>query len=178
MKLFIPVYQCPSAPDNRLVTCCGNIPGPEDAAETNYAAIATHEPDTVIYYAKTENGSGVMFVSSKIRVRDIVDGTAETIVVAEADYDNFDPERPDQIIGKLWASENRVTTAYGINSGTDRVLSGVESHHSGGAQFTFADGHVRFIGEEIDHNVLIALTTRASSLSPPGLNEVIDETDF
>jgi prepilin-type N-terminal cleavage/methylation domain-containing protein len=28
-------YQCPSAPPNELISCCANIPGTEDTAETN-----------------------------------------------------------------------------------------------------------------------------------------------
>ena len=34
MKTFFTFYQCPSAPRNLLCTCCINVPGADDAAET------------------------------------------------------------------------------------------------------------------------------------------------
>ena len=60
----------------------------------------------------------------------------------------------------IWASENRVTTAYGINSKLGHVHAPVRSRHPGGAQFIFADGHVDFVSEQIDQEILQALTTR------------------
>ena len=39
-------------------------------------------------------------------------------------------------------------------------MAGVHSHHPGGASFTFADGHVSFLSETIDQELLEALTTR------------------
>ena len=46
-------------------------------------------------------------------------------------------------------------------------MAGVHSHHPGGANFTFADGHVSFLSETIDQETLEWLTTRAGG-------EVID----
>jgi len=66
-----------------------------------------------------------------------------------------------------WASENKITTAYGINSDATYIMAGVHSHHPGGANFTFADGHVSFLSETIDQETLEWLTTRAGG-------EVID----
>tara|TARA_A100000171_G_scaffold16334_1_gene14773 strand:- start:430 stop:675 length:246 start_codon:yes stop_codon:yes gene_type:complete len=40
------------------------------------------------------------------------------------------------------------------------------SLHEGGAQFTFADGHVRFITESIDEDIYKALCTRAGGEVP------------
>ena len=43
IRRLITMYQCPSAPDNVLVTCCQDAVGQDDdIAETNYAAISTH----------------------------------------------------------------------------------------------------------------------------------------
>ena len=36
----------------------------------------------------------------------------------------------------------------------------VRSRHPGGAQFVYADGHVGFVSEQIDQEMLQALTTR------------------
>ena len=163
MKTLLPVYQCPSAPENVLCPCCGAIPGLEETAETNYSAIATHE---AAYYAVTCDGSGVMFNNSGVRIAHITDGTSQTLLVGESDVRKDDPYAaeycPDNscTLGKLWASENKITTAYGINSNATYIDAGVHSKHPGGANFCFADGHVAFLSENINQDVLIALTTR------------------
>ncbi len=170
MKNFIPAYQCPSAPPNVLCACCSGIPGHEDTAEANYSAVATHLPDR---YATTYDGTGVMYNDSAERIADILDGTSQTLLVGESDVLADDPFAASVCpsnscrLGKLWASENKITTAYGINSDATYIMAGVHSHHPGGANFTFADGHVSFLSETIDQEVLQWLTTRAGG-------EVID----
>ena len=178
-RTFIPTYQCPSAPENELITCCQHIVGAgtgftdeQDAAETNYSAIASN---TVLPDTRYDPGAGVMFVNSKVRIADVLDGTSQTLLVGECDYDQDDPMRDNStycpnrqcVIGRQWASYNVITTYNGINSGTDvgvggntAGVGGVESHHPGGANFTFADAHVSFLSETINQLVLDALTTR------------------
>ncbi len=162
MKTFVTTYICPSAPEPKLIACCGAIPGDEDTAETNYSAVATHRDGNEAFYARDPNGTGIMFLNSATKLRDVTDGTSMTFMVAECDLDQNDPYNPSskQNWGKIWASENRVTTAYGINSSLGHVHAPVRSRHPGGAQFVFADGHVEFVNERIDQKILQALTTR------------------
>ena len=167
MKTFVSTYICPSAPEPYLIACCGAIPGDEDTAETNYSAVATHRdgeppPGDNVFYARDLDGTGVLYLNSATKIRDITDGTSSTFLVAECDLDQNDPYAPSssQHWGKIWASENRVTTGYGINSDWGHVKAPVRSRHPGGAQFLFADGHVDFINEQIDQRILDALTTR------------------
>ena len=166
MKTFIPIYQCPSAPENVLVSYCIHIPGPYDSAETNYSAITTHRPT---WLAHDTEGSGVMYLVSRTRMVDISDGTSQTLLVGEADFDQDDPFKTlnpeyfpngEGFVGKQWASENGISTAHGINSNTSVIYPGVFSYHPGGAQFVFADGHVAFISEDINQDILVWLTTR------------------
>ena len=173
MKTFFPFYQCPSAPSNQLVTCCRAIAGADDAAETNYAGVATHW-DIVRADTAHVPGSdtGVIHNNDSHCISDIVDGTSQTLLLAETDYPfDDDPFRltyyttPDCPrgkcnIGHLWICCNHVTTAHGINGHNWWALAGVFSHHPGGAQVTYADGHVRFFQESMDQLVLKALTTR------------------
>ncbi len=168
MRTFLNVYQCPSAPENQLISCCGGIPGEADAAEANYSAIATHLP-ILRARATGDDGTGVMYVNSHTRLRDVTDGTSHTFLVGECDLSQDDPIKiqypsyfpgGNGFIGKMWASENTITTAYGINSGGHLDESDVESHHPGGAQFLFVDGHVAMLNEDIDQTLLEALTTR------------------
>ena len=166
MKNFIPAYQCPSNPDNELVTCCIAIVGDRDAAETNYSAVATHQD---VLYGRAPDPEGVLYLNSKTKIAHITDGTSQTLLVGETDYNQEDPFKDNYpeycinrecFVGMCWASENRLTTAYGINSQTDVHHPGPQSHHPGGSQFVFADGHVSFLSESIDQEILIALTTR------------------
>ncbi len=171
IREFVPVYQCPSAPENRLIEFTGNIPGNKDAAETNYCAVSSHRRRSGGYWphANDPRGSGVIFDTSSTDFGDIVDGTTSTLLVAETDFDQEDVDYktglscPDCWVGRRWAIYSSVTTGYGIDSeeGDELLNSGIQSHHRGGAQFTFADGHVSFISENIDQNLLEALTTRA-----------------
>lgn len=162
MKTFVVTYICPSAPEPYLIACCGAIPGDEDTAETNYSAVATHRNGDEAFYARDPDGTGIMYLNSATKLRDVTDGTSTTFMVAECDLDQNDPYNPSstQHWGKIWASENRVTTAYGINSNLGHVHAPVRSRHPGGAQFLFADGHVEFVNEQIDQKILQALTTR------------------
>ena len=175
-KTFIPVYQCPSAPENVLVSSTVIFAGVEDVAETNYSAICHHLP---IPQSGTRSGSGVMYDDSATAIRDILDGTSHTLLVGETDcrkddsrYDDttYCPNRQCKV-GHSWVWANRITTAYGVNSFVDFWLFGVTSHHAGGANFAFADAHVSFLSETIDQKVLEALTTREGG-------EVIPQADY
>ena len=199
MKTFFPFYQCPSAPVNLLVTCCIGVQGnnladcdligpgwhsADDAAETNYAAVATHcdipRGDT---YHKCPNGrrSDTGVIHSNVgktlaglgrKISEITDGTSQTFLLAEVDYpfddDPFrkvhyassDCPRGKCNIGSPWMCCNHVTTAHGINGHNWWQHGGVYSHHPGGAHFTYADGHVSFHVESIDQELLEALSTR------------------
>ena len=169
MRTFISVYQCPSAPENQLVTCCMPIPGEEDAAETNYSAVTTHLA-TPYAGASGDSGTGVMYTNSHTSLRDITDGTSHTFLVGECDPPQDDPTYKSMYpeycpggncyIGKMWATGAYVTTAYGINSHLHMYESGIESNHAGGAQFLYVDGHVEMLNEDIDQTLLEALTTR------------------
>ncbi|MEA1952668.1 MAG: H-X9-DG-CTERM domain-containing protein, partial [Planctomycetota bacterium] len=64
-------------------------------------------------------------------------------------------------VGRYWAEGNIVTTYYGINSmKPDMITPAIISRHPQGAQFGFCDGHVSFIGEDVEQLVLDKLTTR------------------
>jgi prepilin-type N-terminal cleavage/methylation domain-containing protein/prepilin-type processing-associated H-X9-DG protein len=183
IRQFFSVYQCPTAPENVLLSCCSGIAGARDAAETNYSAIGTHME--VIYAVTTRKqgaSSGVMHDEGGHPIRHITDGTSHTFLVGEADHAEDDPFKQELeygdcprgicSLGKLWASENRIMTAYGINNEPNLYLwPGVFSHHPGGAQFLYADGHVKFLEESTDQRVLEALTTRAGG-------EIEDAYDF
>jgi prepilin-type N-terminal cleavage/methylation domain-containing protein/prepilin-type processing-associated H-X9-DG protein len=93
----------------------------------------------------------------------VTDGTSNTLMLGE--------DLPEYNAWSSWASGNQgLTTAIPINvkdPGTGTYYSrtdwancwGVKSHHTGGAQFAYADGHISFISETIDMTTYRALGT-------------------
>ncbi len=179
MKTFLPFYECPSSPPNVLVTCCINIPGADDAAESDYAAIATHRniPGAATAGQPPRLASGAMHENRHARdvghrLREFRDGLNKTLLVGETNYPFRDdpfrqthagtPDCPGGIfnIGKMWICCDHITTFHGINGKNWWQDEGVFSHHPGAAQFVFVDGHVQMLPETIDQSVLNALTTR------------------
>ena len=86
----------------------------------------------------------------RIRIRDVQDGTSNTLIMAE---DSKGATHPEWINGL-----NVMDQAKPINAGTENDIS---SEHPGGAQTLFADGHVRFLLDELDLPTLAALCSRS-----------------
>ncbi|MCP4782744.1 MAG: DUF1559 domain-containing protein [Fuerstiella sp.] len=105
---------------------------------------------------------GVFYHNSKVKIRDIIDGTTNTFMIGERRTD----------AGQGWLSTWPGMVAEGeeafqrILGSADHVpndpvghLDDFSSHHVGGAQFTMGDGSVRFISENIDHGLYQSLAT-------------------
>jgi prepilin-type processing-associated H-X9-DG protein/prepilin-type N-terminal cleavage/methylation domain-containing protein len=201
VKQIVAAYQCPSANPLRLTACCGMYPTPHnDAAETNYSGIFTHErfDFSANYNTMAKKASGCIFRGSAVRLADITDGTSQTVVVGERiPFPSFDPDLSAYSgateLGMNWAGANRITTFYGINNaangncaagpGECSAGSGVFSRHPGGANFTFADAHVAFLSQTIRQQALNSLTTRGPgkdywSPNAPYGGEVINDAEY
>ncbi len=189
-QLF-PFYQCPSAPENKVVNVSGS--GTRNG-ETNYGAVATFGPETPFLGARAMieliasvdpdpthdfeyYATGIMYDDSNTRIRDISDGTSNTLIVAECDYDEDNdpwtvncPDPNECKIGREWCGLTVLSTRFGINSWMARDDAAIQSHHTGGAQFVYADGHVDFLDEGIDRLVFDHLGMRADG-------EVLDMTE-
>jgi len=101
-------------------------------------------------------GNGVLFHNSLIRIGHIIDGTSNTICAGE--------RKTNPTLGWFSTWVGRVA---GAEEAFQRVLGTVDhapndpnahfddysSQHEGGAQFLFADGHVRFISENVDLSI-------------------------
>jgi prepilin-type N-terminal cleavage/methylation domain-containing protein/prepilin-type processing-associated H-X9-DG protein len=114
---------------------------------------------------------GVFEVESKIRMAQITDGTSQTLLLGENSYH-------DQAIGSRFRNWIRGSDpdgnqhlcgcrniAFGINSripANDSYFNDIAmaSHHSGGANFAFCDGAVRFISQSISFGVYKAIASR------------------
>ncbi|MDB5346391.1 MAG: prepilin-type cleavage/methylation protein [Schlesneria sp.] len=112
----------------------------------------------------------------------ITDGTSNTTLYSErsakmAQY--YAAHTPDPTVaiqtGAIWAdADNRITVTGTSLDGKSSFGSGscimncnnqqgdVYSFHTGGANVVFADGHVKFVSQNIDMNVFVAMVTRGS----------------
>ncbi|QDT65421.1 DUF1559 domain-containing protein [Calycomorphotria hydatis] len=122
--------------------------------------------DCGIYQGRPESFLGVFGLNSKIRIRDITDGTSNTILVGERSYtfeyaDGVNHGAGAMFLNGVTATSHNARCAYGsggINlylpsastpSEIPRVYQ-YSSQHVGGAQFLFADGSVHFLSENIE----------------------------
>ena len=128
-------------------------------AMTHYAGMAGVGPDAPDL-PKTDPRAGIFGHNRKVSVRDIRDGTSNTIAVMNVN-------------GRLgpWAAGGsptlRALTKEPYINGPD----GIGGNFQGGANFLFADGSVRFISETVDPNVMRAIATMAGG-------EVVNANDF
>ena len=194
------IWQCPSAPANRVRY--GSLQAvtfpPESfngtAACGDYAGVGY--VDAVLASSTLIGGlsgsrnekkdyEGVFGANHTNCLRDITDGTTQTLLMAEC------AGRPQlwqgrravanvQLSGGPWASRNLLfgrgatadgTAFYGpcaVNCTNERE---VYSFHPDGANVVFADGHVRFLKATIDIRVFAQLVTRDGG-------EVISDGDY
>ncbi|MDG1897318.1 MAG: DUF1559 domain-containing protein [Fuerstiella sp.] len=101
---------------------------------------------------------GMFYNLSKVRFRDITDGTTNVIAVGERERrcgaGSWIGNRAPNGGGTRGAdfTFGRVTTPLNdpINRGANNCTDGFSSKHVGGGQFVLGDGSVRFISENID----------------------------
>jgi len=180
----LPFYLCPSSPMRRPVPSCDSDNG---RAPGNYA-VCMGSIDFNQYWSffgapQPDLNGAVVYsdsVTGKTRIRDILDGTSNTLLIGETAYN-----LPDYLFSSgscvgdrrysftYWANpfpgSTACTTQYDFNP-FDIADDGIfdpnwtrsfRSDHEGGVQFVLADGSVRFISENINADLLDALATRS-----------------
>ena len=130
--------------------------------------------------AEYQLADGMLFAFSRVKMRDVTDGTSNSILVGErstfgrsadtAAGDNGLSDGLEEYGAALWAgisdiTTNNVTDVMGnagdfVNWDVDMDptrINGYSSRHTGGAQVTLGDGSVRFISENIDQQTFLDL---------------------
>ncbi|MDA1017637.1 MAG: DUF1559 domain-containing protein [Planctomycetota bacterium] len=165
----VEVYLCPSMVLRRPVPAvsCGE----QNRAPGSYAVCT----GTKSGFGHEHNGAIVPHYAGPTRIRDVTDGTSNTLLVGEIDYglENFrwssgacagQGKFGTAVWGIGHPGMSMATTVGVFNS--DRLVNGFNeyetfrSDHVGGVQFVMADGSVRFVSEVIDSQVLDSIATR------------------
>ena len=163
-------FRCPSDPGPDLnnehdVNDGTGGSSAEDLATSNYVGSNDHEQierqDPTGFFVPGTNGGNNTI--PRTRIRDITDGTSNTIAVGERAWVRQGRIlRAAVVFGHNGNALNTTLDGYvqvagsgkvAINADVNDGRQGFSSLHEGGAQFTLADGSVRFISENVDHTV-------------------------
>jgi len=115
--------------------------------------------------------TGVFAYGNACKIRDITDGTSNTIALIEDHHWGNKQTPAINSVDSAWASplsaistaRNLVNNPYMANQLNDLRCHGISSTHVGGAHLGMADGAVRFISENVSVNVLQAISTKGYS---------------
>jgi prepilin-type N-terminal cleavage/methylation domain-containing protein len=172
-------YLCPSYSDTIIYThndrCTPGAGFSFKAAVTNYVGVAGWRTATTCV-----PNNGIFFNNSRVRIRDIRDGTSNTAAYGElskpysGDSRHSPWMRGTAIEGSGGIKCTRYTPNQFVNTGVlayDWTNYPINSFHEGGAFACMADGAVRFFSENIDNTTWRSLGTRAG-------NELLDDEDY
>jgi len=182
-KSIIPTYICPSDPMGGVNTDKNSF------GLSNYTANAGN--------GAARDKLGVFYTNSKIRFRDITDGTSSTVMIIERTTQNDGPTTLNcggtrcTWSGSIWIGPRDISSVAGWHTGVyaldvesyggasatyliGRSAAswgedwGSASTHTGGLQTAMCDGSVRFLSENIDMIVYRSIRSR-------GKGEVVGE---
>lgn len=171
----IPAYLCPSDAGTAPKWSINQEGSPgtilAELATANYiAAFGTDElhgcenaPGTAPVLANGQcRGNGVSYHNSRTGIRDLTDGTTSTLMIGERKT-RADLGWWSTWVGMVPEGEEAFQRVMGSIDHTPNHpsahLDDFSSYHVGGTQFLMADGHVRFISENIDVGLYQALGT-------------------
>jgi len=173
-RTAIQVLRCPSSPGPR-----GGDQGGAPIAWSSYAGChnSIEAPIDV-------GNDGLLFLNSRIRFDDILDGSSHTLLVSEHVFEDLDPNNGVSPIELGWPSGTRATlrNTSRIEQFSMRGISGLAedkpaekgplfvggfgAYHPGVAVAGMGDGSTRGLSFTIDREVLQALGSRAGGELP------------
>jgi prepilin-type N-terminal cleavage/methylation domain-containing protein len=171
-QTVVSVYKCPSdiAPDlNDQRAFTNAIFGDTPVATANYVGVHgtrwVHADDWIL---NRTDPFGVFWPGSRVRIDDIKDGTSNTFLVGERNWDN---------LSAIWIGTRNYTgnmdvglrqhlgiTNWKINLPGANSPRAFHSNHDGGTHFLLGDGAVRFIGDSIHFDNTLGTVGNPQSL--------------
>ncbi|MCC7423417.1 MAG: DUF1559 domain-containing protein [Planctomycetaceae bacterium] len=176
----LPFYRCPSFSGVDYSTNSAYTAIATTFAIRNYVAMGAVSAASL---APGSSPQGVMYPGSKSKIRDITDGTTNTILIAESREQDASVwiDGSSASVCARWLDPTNMSTVpyyggptvsinytvyfpnlYGPSAAIEQKW-GPSSMHAGGAQHLLADGSVRFISQNLNVQVYDALTTRAGN---------------
>jgi type II secretory pathway pseudopilin PulG len=152
--VLVPFLMCPSDPNSQSIFVSPQFLD-QRFAHTNYLGTQSG-PDT--------NAAGMFGIQTFVRLRDVVDGTSQTLFVGERGID-FKPGTKGEFGWWVLGAplETFMTVTDGMQQGPSTDLDSVKrwwSYHDGCLSFLFVDGSVRFLNESMDPQVFAGLGSR------------------
>ncbi len=149
-----PVFVCPSDPSKPL----SDVYYPVKAAPGSYALVnGTKGADSPLAEVKYRNDGMFIYVRRRT-VPDVADGLSNTLMLGEVRLsDTWESSNAWTYAishaDTLRTTRNPLNTPPGSGVAVERQNGAFGSWHSGGALFGFADGHVQWLSQEIDHSL-------------------------
>jgi prepilin-type N-terminal cleavage/methylation domain-containing protein len=192
----IQTYKCPSAPTPIVASFVGIPATSSFTADRDAIGVGTRYNAAVIDYsvpisahtppmdAASARVPAVMWQTTRYGIRDVTDGTSNTMLFGESAGFPFRYNRRRQVgdnspaMGHLGAWTRYVTirsnaagdTLYGGNcliNCTNFASTNIYSFHEGGSHIGLADGSVRFLSENVSMDVIFRLMAIQDGLVMP-----------
>ncbi len=168
IKESLSMLVCPSETSQAL----SEVYAPVIAATSSYAFVqGSRGPNVATTIAKFDNNGLFLYVLRR-KSKQVVDGLSNTVMLGEV------------VLADTWESSNTwsyalvnadcmrstanpLNTRPGAGTTVERQNGAFASRHPNGALFCYADGHVQFLTDEIDHAVYQAASTIDGDAPPP-----------
>ena len=136
----------------------------------SYAMCQGHQGPTYGIACAVKNlNTGMALYATKIKRKQLLDGTSKTLLIGEVQDVTQPPNKfwfANRHVDSMRSTDNPINTPWGsgVRLPPDRggANGAFGSQHPGGAMFALVDGSVRFIEEAIDLTVYRLLGQRAS----------------
>jgi prepilin-type N-terminal cleavage/methylation domain-containing protein len=180
MKTVLSVFRCPSDPSTDSWTIFDEATGSTALASlptANYVgSFGTEGAEDLCTGPQFPGakcaGDGVFYHNSVTRIRDLTDGTSNTLIIGEHRTDTRsvitaggEPEWHSTWVGYIAGGQEAAARILGVSDHTpnhhDQHMDDFASWHTGGVHLLMGDGRVRFLTENVDTNLWKGLATRS-----------------
>jgi prepilin-type processing-associated H-X9-DG protein len=150
LQMNLSVFTCPSSPMEPLRQFKG--PGSQMVATANYTCCRGFFNYSGNTHLQKKN-DGVLYGESATKIRDVTDGTSNTIALGERTV--LPVYATDPTKWPSWCGPGGLGIGSTVSSSVADKMNHptnihlFSSHHPGGANFCFTDGSVRFLSETI-----------------------------